>query len=127
MIHRGEIVKKILLDRGFTLKSLSKKLGYKSERYIYNLLNRDDLPWETIKKIGLIINYDFTNDFKEIANIVEEPIEPYGVKVFSIEEEMIKWKDKYFSLLEKYTEMLEGKKNELAVLQSFDNFTTANT
>lgn len=114
MIERGKKVKEVLNDLGIKLKSLAPVLN-KNEVYIYQLLDKDDLSWEIIRKIGKHINYDFRKTFPDMPfeyEITEDDFSVVEESSTSLEYEVKKWKDKYFALLEDMSELMRQKKSE---------------
>lgn len=118
MLHKGELLANAIKKRGVPITIVAKKLG-KSRRHIYNLFEEPNVPIETILKIGKIINYDFSNEIKELLKI---PIE-YKIDVVtepSVNFETASyWKSKYFELLDKHRLLLDNKLKEY-----FDNDAT---
>ena len=81
MIHKGEIIEKAVRNSGMSITNLAKRLG-KSRRHIYNIFDNPSVSWETIMQIGKIINYDFTKDFTDIAQVNEYKTQ-YSKDVFN--------------------------------------------
>lgn len=65
MQHRGEIVKKILTQKGTNITKMADDLGYKRQT-LYNQLDRADMFDSYILKIGEYIGYDFSELIKGI-------------------------------------------------------------
>jgi hypothetical protein len=119
MVKRGKIVKQRLADLGVKIKSLAPKLK-KNEHYIYQMLDRDDLSWDVIRKIGEEIRYDFRNDFPDMpfqSEYMESDLESGSLEEqpLTLQQEVKKWKDKYFQLLEDVSQHMREKKNEYSV------------
>jgi hypothetical protein len=95
MIHRGEIVEKIVRRSEYSLTSLSAHLGI-SHNTLYNRFLSADLSWHFISEVGKVICYDFILEFPEMK---EEPGLIDQNDVFRAE-------GKYISLLENYTKLL---------------------
>ena len=116
MENRGKKVKEILSRVGIKIKSVAKILN-KNETYIYQLLDKDDLSWDIIRKIGNDIGYDFRNDFPEMPFTDYPNLESSEYSKFeeslSIELDAKKWKEKYFKLLEDVSLMMREKKNSI--------------
>lgn len=55
-------IKFILMERGMTIKDLSRKMGY-TDTYLYNKLNRDKLTEEDCKTIADALNCDYDGIF----------------------------------------------------------------
>jgi hypothetical protein len=95
MIHRGEIVEKIVRRSSYSLAKLSLHLGI-SRNTLYNRFLCSNLNWQFISKVGNFIHYDFALEFPELK---EEPGLITQNAVFRAE-------DKYIRLLEKYNQLL---------------------
>ncbi len=103
MIHRGEIVERVVRDSGIPLTKVAKKMG-KSRRWIYNVFEMPDLSLDLVLEFGKILHYDFSDEIPQIANrtsIINDRDIPYGVNKVEY------WKNKYYRLLEEYNELLK--------------------
>ena len=65
MIHRGQIVEKIVRKSGYSLTKLADKLKI-SRNTLYNRFDNANLGYRFIIEVGNIIHYDFTIDFPEM-------------------------------------------------------------
>lgn len=75
MMHRGEIVQKIIKDLGINLSVLSNSVGV-SRATLYRYFDTPDLSWKIIYDIGMAIRYDFKKDFPEMPLEFIEKIIP---------------------------------------------------
>lgn len=104
MIHRGEIVEQAVRKSGIPISTIAKRLG-KSRRWMYLMFENPDVPFETIKRIGQIIYYDFHDDFPSLSGkaqpYTDEETQYDAVKNAEY------WKNKYFNLLEEYHSLLK--------------------
>lgn len=96
MVHRGEILKQAILDSGFSISLVAKRLG-KSRRFMYDLFENPQVPIDHLLQIGKIISYDFSSQISEIKNFT------VASETFSETD----WMKKYLTLLEKYNKLLE--------------------
>jgi hypothetical protein len=71
MIHRGELVLKIITQKNINKTALAKKIGI-SRVHLYNHLDNAFMPAFMIAKIGEIIGYDFTKLIPDIAKELDE-------------------------------------------------------
>ena len=71
MIHRGEVVLKIITQKNVNKSALADKLGI-SRTHLYNHLENADMPAFWISRIGEIIGFDFTKLIPEIARELKE-------------------------------------------------------
>lgn len=116
MIHRGEIVEKVIREEAYSITKLAGKLG-RSRRHIYNMFENNKLNWDVIEKIGEIINYDFSKKFDELKHRKRQAadIEFNYLTVkrsYTFEEcieELDFWKKRYIELMEKYSALLQSK------------------
>eukprot|EP01132_Coremiostelium_polycephalum_P002972 gene2972-3710_t len=107
MVHRGQILEKIVRKSGFSLTKLAEKLGI-SRNTLYNRFDNANVGYRFIMDVGHIIHYDFSIDFPEMK---QEPnlIGDYPVLVTNRENksaELWRVETKYTNLLEKYTKLL---------------------
>ena len=107
MVHRGEIVEKIVRQSNVPIVKVAKLMG-KNPKTLYNWFGEENLNLQKILDIGKVIHHDFSEQFKELKDlpnqlmIVAENVEPYG------KEE--NFKEKYYRLLEEQNALLrEGK------------------
>jgi predicted transcriptional regulator len=110
MVHRGEIVEKKVRESGYSITRLADKMG-KSRRHMYNIFENYKVDFETIRKIGLIINHDFSQEFKELLVGAEDSQAAYVSKLEALEnqKELNDMTIKYVELLEKYNKLLSEK------------------
>lgn len=99
--HHGEIVERVVRRSGMSLSEIARKTNV-NRRSIYNWFQQAKLQPEIIIKIGLVLNYDFSNDFPGYPQI-------RAYKTLSKE---VETSDSYYYWLWKYVELLE-KYNKL--------------
>jgi transcriptional regulator with XRE-family HTH domain len=107
IIHRGEIVEKIIRKSGYSLTKLAKKLGI-SRNTLYSRFENANLSYQFIMEVSRIIYHDFTIDFPEIKedlrltnnNLISQHEEDQPAAPWRIE-------GKYNQLLEKHNKLLE--------------------
>jgi hypothetical protein len=111
MLHRGEIIEKVIRESGYSITTIAQKLG-KSRRWMYLLFDNPTVHIDLILQIGKIIYHDFSLEFPEIIknqSILNEPSVSYQKTDDNF------WKEKYFTLLEEYNSLLKkelDKKSE---------------
>jgi AraC-like DNA-binding protein len=95
MIHRGEIVEKIVRKSGYSLAKISAHLDI-SRNTLYNRFKEANLNYQFISAVGKLIHHDFTIAFPEMK------------EDFSLESQnpISKVESKYTRLLEKYNKLL---------------------
>lgn len=108
MIHRGEIVEKVVRSSGIPLSRVAARMG-KSRRWIYNAFETADLSLDFVLEFGRILHYDFSEEIPQIAghrsNFTDKPL-TYG------EQSVDYWKEKYYKLLEEHNELLKQLSNK---------------
>jgi hypothetical protein len=110
-VHRGEVLQSAVNKSGISITIASKKAGYSRSSY-YNHILDPQLDFSILNDYGKAIRHDFSVDIPEMEKFtVEEDSEVY-VKPGTLEQairEMEKWRQKYYSLLEKYHKLIEEK------------------
>lgn len=110
-LHKGKILEQAVRITEYPISLLAKKMG-KSRRHIYDLFEKENISLDIILKIGLIINYDFSKDFKELINLPDD----YKFTILSEPDSgnnlLTYWRSKYLDLLEKHQLLLEEKLKE---------------
>jgi hypothetical protein len=108
MMHRGQLVEKVVRNSGYSLTSLAESLGI-SRNTLYNRFNEPSLAYRFIMEVGNIIYYDFTIDFPEVKedpelqgdDLISSPVQEDGAaSLWPIEA-------KHAKLLRKYTMLLD--------------------
>lgn len=105
-VHFGEIIHRAVKEKKFPITLLAERL-HKSRQHIYNLFQNANVPIDEILKIGKIIQYDFTQDLKELALVPEEFILEKLTEPEIKLESVMYWKSKYFELLEEHKLLLK--------------------
>lgn len=119
MLHRGQIVEKIIRRSGYPLTRLASKLGI-SRNTLYNRFENPNLGYRFIMEVGNIIHYDFTTDFPnmkaELEQMHDAPLQVIDRETI----EILQAESKYIQLLEKYVKLL----SILAKLANYNTLTT---
>jgi predicted transcriptional regulator len=105
MQHRGEIIRKVIYNSGYTVTEIAKCLG-KSRRWMYLMFENSNVSLDIVLQIGKIIHYDFTDEIKEFSpsqkvlerSTLDSKKENPGAEY---------WKNKYLNLLEEYNDLLK--------------------
>ena len=109
--HRGEVLQNAVIESGLSITSLVKRVGYSRSSY-YNHILDSQLDFGILEQYGKVLKHDFSINFPEMNNqLLQEDPEEYNRPV-TIEQAIKtaeRWKEKYYTLLEKYQELLEGK------------------
>ena len=107
MQHRGEIIRKAVYNSGLTITEIAKSIG-KSRKWMYLMFENSNVSLDLVLKIGKIIRYDFTADFKELSTSARIKSESF-VATEENETNAEYWKNKYLKLLEEYNELLKKR------------------
>lgn len=95
------------------IETVTRRAGYKRGTY-YLHIKKKDLSATILYKYGKAIHYDFSEEVPEVSRIrTKEPEEDYIIEPITMREaivQMNEWKDKYYSLLEKYLSLVEKEK-----------------
>ena len=107
MIHRGQIVEKIVRKSGYTFTTLAAKLRI-SRNTLYNKFNNANLSYRFIAEIGSMIHYDFTLDIPEMKQAIATGGEHDvpSLKPPNRSAELWRIESKYTNLLEKYNKLV---------------------
>jgi predicted transcriptional regulator len=103
-VHRGKIAEKAVRESGVSLTSLAERLSV-SRRTLYNYFLQTDLSIHTMLAIGKIIHVDFSKLLSKEIYVIP-PSQQFEVHDSQLDKEPSFWKEKYYSLLEKYNELL---------------------
>ena len=101
----GEIVENAVRKSGFSLKKLSERLGI-SRNTLYNRFGDPELSYDFIRTVGNIIHYNFSIDFAELKEEVDEMGEGLINYADRDTAELMKLDKKYTGLLERYNKLL---------------------
>ena len=98
--HHGEILLDAITKSNISKTKIAKLIKY-SQRHMYNLFAKPQLPMDLFVKIGNIIGYDFSLDIPEITQykLITDP-------QFVFDENKA-YQKKYFELLEKHILLIE--------------------
>lgn len=108
MKHRGEILNKIVTQLNVNKTKLAERIGYDRTTY-YSHIKKADLDFAILWAYGKAIPYDFTKEFPEMRKYIpEDDIEIRSFEDMKLDRD--KWREKYYSLLEKYNTLLEESK-----------------
>lgn len=108
MIHRGEIVEKVVRRSGYSLTKLAEKLDV-TRNTLYNKFKRADLDYWFIVQIGTALHYDFTLDLPELGKetdfLGQSTVTSLGEG--SGPTNLQRLEGKYRNLLERYIRLLQ--------------------
>lgn len=109
-IHRGVILHAVARRSIKTITQIASDAGYeKSSFYVH--IKKEDLELDILYKYGVAIPHDFSFEIPEMAEYMDHHgIKKPEDKKLSYEElyqQMEKWRDKYFLLLEEHNRLLK--------------------
>ena len=110
-VHRGEVLRAAVNNSGVSITVAAKRAGYSRSSY-YNHVLDPELDFSILNDYGKAIRYDFSIDFPEMEKfVVESDSEGYRTPntLDQAIKEVEKWRQKYYSLLEKYHRLIEEK------------------
>ena len=111
MVHRGEIIKKAVHESGYSITTLAKRMK-KSRRWVYYIFEKPNVSLDVVLEIGKILHHDFSSEMKGVSlyathNQEKKQFEADRNSYNSIDEELNHWREQYYTLLEKYKDLLE--------------------
>ena len=109
-IHRGEVLQAAVKKSDLRITQIAKRAGYSRSSY-YHHISDPTLSYEILETYGKVLNYDFTEDFPEMHKyMMQDPSEGYAqLTVEDAVKQRDLWKEKYFSLMEKYNSLIEER------------------
>lgn len=114
IINNDGLIERVVRNK-ISISELSRILDV-SRTSIYNWFQQPQLSLDIVCKIGYVIDYDFGNDFPDafakagdriMANLVKEKMDDAQYYTNSVQY----WMNKYITLLEKHTELLNNTMN----------------
>ena len=121
MPHQGEILQEAIRNSGISITRIVEELGI-TRPTIYRKFKEETVEYNFVKKIGEIINHDFSNDFTlsqqsslpfvtpAVKSIVTSNVTPRVTQSSIIDSDASKQllilQAKYIALLEAYNELL---------------------
>jgi hypothetical protein len=110
MQHRGELLKQAIRESGIPKTRIVSETK-RSRRWLYNQFERSDVSLDVLLEIGKIIHHDFSLEIPELRT------KPIGIPKLAADPDYEQynetpqfWKNKYFKLLEEYTDLLRQLK-----------------
>lgn len=129
--HKGQIVERVSRQSGYTITKIAARLKI-SRNTLYNKFSNPNLSPEFIKKVGKIINHDFSVEFTDMKREVEEGREktsPYtakgGIEISRLMKEYFALSKKHRSLLELLVK-LANEDDIAAIKKEISRFLEAN-
>ena len=111
-IHRGQVLEKIVQNSDLSKTLIAKRAGY-NRATLYNHFKTPDLSFGILEKYGKALGYDFTNVFPEMVKYIafddSNSSYPDTLSFEQVLKQRDQWKDRYYTLLEKYNKLIEDK------------------
>ena len=115
-IDKGKFLKELVEKSGVSVISLMKKVGYKHRASYYAHIAKPDLSLEILQKYAQALKIDLRSEFPDSLEFLIEDNSPTNYSSpESLPEAMeaIKyWREKFYSLLEKYTKLIERESRQ---------------
>ena len=121
MPHQGEILQEVIKNSGISITRIVEELGI-TRPTIYRKFKDETLDYNFVKRIGEIINHDFSNEFTGVKQNtlyfvtpvpkppVTNSVTPRVTQTFNVDPDLSKQllalQIKYIALLEAYNELL---------------------
>jgi len=121
MSHQGEILQEAIKNSGISITRIVDELGI-TRPTIYRKFKEETIDYSFVKKVGEIINHDFSKDFTSlqqsslplvtynVRNTVSPSVTPRVTSPQSVEadpsRQLLLLQAKYIALLEAYNELL---------------------
>jgi plasmid maintenance system antidote protein VapI len=121
MPHQGEILQEAIKNSGISITRIVEELGI-TRPTIYRKFKEETVDYNFVKRIGDIINHDFTDDFTmlhqqtipfvtsssktTVTNNVTPRVTQVQVSDSDPSKQLLILQSKYISLLEAYNELL---------------------
>jgi len=121
MSHQGEILQEAIKNSGISITRIVDELGI-TRPTIYRKFKEETIDYNFVKRVGEIINHDFSNDFTvsqqsslsfvttPVRNTVASVVTPRVTSAQPVEadpsRQLLLLQAKYIALLEAYNELL---------------------
>ncbi len=102
--HIGNILENAIRKSEYPISKLAKRIGY-TRQHMYNIFQQAKVDLLLLEEIGKVINYDFTDDVRELKKYSAAIKDGYGGKEISPGYENLE--KKYITLLEEYNKLLK--------------------
>lgn len=121
MPHQGEILQEAIKNSGISITRIVDELGI-TRPTIYRKFKEETIDYSFVKRVGEIINHDFSNDFtalqqtsipfvsSPVRNVTPTVVTPRVTSAQSVDvdpsKQLLILQAKYIALLESYNELL---------------------
>ena len=105
MIHQGEHIRRVINESGVSITSLCKKIK-KSRRWIYDIMQQPQVSVDVLIQLGDALHYNCIADFPQYVKFKHQLSSSHH----RLEEEDVNyWREKFYTVLEQYSNLLEEK------------------
>lgn len=114
-VHRGSILRAVASRHEKSIIKIANDAGYDQTSY-YVHVKKDDLSFDILYKYSKAMNHDFSMEIPEMADYLamhglnKGPIQ--SLSYDDLIRDRDNWRDKYYALLEKHTELIQEKFNQ---------------
>ena len=121
MPHQGEILQEVIKNSGISITRIVEELGI-TRPTIYRKFKEETVDYNFVKKVGDIINHDFSREFTSlqqsslpfvtsvarnyVANVVTRGVTTLQPVDSDTSKQLLTLQTKYIALLEAYNELL---------------------
>ncbi len=121
MLHQGEILQEAIKNSGISITRIVEELGI-TRPTIYRKFKEETIDYGFVKRIGDIINHDFSNNFtavqqsslpfvtftpkSHVTNVVTSRVTSSQIPDLEPSKQLLALQSKYIALLEAYNELL---------------------
>jgi len=112
--HIGRILDSVAENHAFPKVEIIERAGYASQSTYYKHIIQQNLSFRILYKYARAMNYNFSRELPEFVKWMQKNNVPalgtMNKEFDELVQELNKWKEKYYSLLEKYNTLLEESK-----------------
>lgn len=103
MASRGEIVKKVIQDSGFSVTRVAEKIRI-SRAQLYIDFANPEMSFDRILAIGKVLNHDFSQEFKDLSpglvSLVNEEGAPYAAALNECRDKLLDTQEKLITAMQ---------------------------
>lgn len=112
--HIGHILDSVAENHPLSKVEIIKKAGYTSQSTYYKHIVQEDLSFRILYKYARAMDYSFSSELPEFEKWMKDnnapPLGTMNKEIDALIQELNKWKEKYYELMEKYNMLLEEKR-----------------
>src|SRR5690606_21291817 len=118
--HIGRILDSVAENHAFPKVEIIERAGYASQSTYYKHIIQQNLSFRILYKYARAMNYNFSRELPEFVKWMQKNNVPalgtMNKEFDELVQELNKWKEKYYSLLEKYNTLLEESKKIVIII-----------